>query len=190
MRAARHPNGSIDLFFNKRHSHCFPGSVGSLCARQHTRWRRFSLHLRRILTELPPSTGYHHLPSTLFSTESLAPRRHSPVLGQLLLMLESAAICVEDRRRHLLRHLTPALQFCVVSSFLPAPLSCLGLLTHRRVPWASLPALVRVAASPTRSSARCRAVCPHVGHGPQPTLEAPRGGLRQGEVRGGGLDGS
>ena len=82
--------------------------------------------MRRILTESPPSTGYHHLPSTLFSTESLASRRHSPALGQLLLMLQSAAICVEDRRRHLLRHLTPALQFCVVSSFLPAPLSCLG----------------------------------------------------------------
>ena len=134
MHAARHPNGSIHLFFNKRHSHCFPGSVGSLCARQHTRWRRFSLHLRRILTESPLSTGYHHLPSTLFSTESLAPRRHSPALGQLLLMLESAAICVEDRRRHLLRHLTPALQFCVVSSFLPAPLSCLGLLTIAAFP--------------------------------------------------------
>ena len=41
-----------------------------------------------------------------------------------------------------------------------------------------------------RLTAAQRAPCPHVGLSLQPTLEAPREGLRQGEVRGGGLEGS
>ena len=35
------------------------------------------------------------------------------------------------------------------------------------------------------SAASNSATCPYVGHGSQPTLQAPREGLRQGEVRGG-----
>ena len=85
-----------------------------------------------------------------------------------------------------------SLQFCnsAFSSLffhrVVAPISVLVRLTYRHGPWASLPLLARVAAPPTRSSARCRAACPHVGLSPQPTLEAPREGLRQGEVGGGG----
>ena len=82
-----------------------------------------------------------------------------------------------------------SLQFCTSALFLRfamhhCPVSVR--LTYCRAPWASLPPLARVAAPPARSSARCSAACPHVGLGPQPTLEAPREGLRQGEVRGGG----
>ena len=73
---------------------------------------------------------------------------------------------------------------CIMS---PPPV--LVRLTHRHAPWASLLLLARVAAPPARSSVRCRAACPHVRHSLQPTLEAPREGLRQGEVQG-GLEGS
>ena len=61
-------------------------------------------------------------------------------------------------------------------------------LTRCRTPQDSLPLLDRVAAPPARAPALRRAACPHVGLGPQPTLEAPREGLRQGDV--GGLEGS
>ena len=58
-------------------------------------------------------------------------------------------------------------------------------LTRCRTPQDSLPLLDQVAAPPARALALRRATCPHVGHGPQPTLEAPREGLRQGDVGGG-----
>ena len=101
-------------------------------------------------------------------------------------MLESAAICVEDRRRHLLRHLTPALQFCVVSSFLPAPLSCLGPLDLS--PRSS--GLSSSAGSGGCSS--CALLCASQGcmsacwTEPAANPGGPREGLRQGDVRGGG----
>ena len=82
-----------------------------------------------------------------------------------------------------------SLQSAIVRRFSIVPLHqvpVLVRLTFRRVPWASLPLLGRVAAPPARSSARRRAACPHVGLSPQPTLEAPREGLRQGDVGGGG----
>ena len=84
------------------------------------------------------------------------------------------------------RHLpsaTSSKTVAVCSSMSPPPV--LVHLTRRHAPWASLPLLARVAASPAHSSTPRRAACPHVGHGPKPTLEAPREGLRQGEVRGG-----
>ena len=103
--------------------------------------------------------------------------------------------CSTDARLSNVVHCIVSLQFAIqlrFSSFfycVVTPMLCLGPLTLCRTPWALLPPLARVAAPPARSSARCRAACPHVGHGPQPTLEAPREGLRQGDV-GGGLDGS
>ena len=101
--------------------------------------------------------------------------------------------CSTDARLSKVVHCIVSLQFCTLlrfSSFCLHHCPVLARLTLHRVPWASLPPLVRVAASPARSSARCSAECPHVGLGPQPTLEAPREGLRQGDVGGGGLEGS
>ena len=102
---AHHPNGSVRFFSSQRHSNCFTGSVGSVCARQHTRWSRFPLCMLQVLTAstTKPVTT---LPSTILSVDSLAPRRHSPALGQLLLMLESSSFRVEARFHHLLHRLT------------------------------------------------------------------------------------
>ena len=91
------------------------------------------------------------------------------------------------------RILTPVCHSVASSLFFPhdvAPVSIWIRLTRRHAPWASLPLLARVAAPPARSSARCKATCPYVGLSPQPTLDAARERLRQGEVRGGGLEGS
>ena len=104
--------------------------------------------------------------------------------------------CSTTNTRSFLRHCHHQLQHLVpvchsASSSLSFPSSCctqflpLVRLTSRHRPWASLPLIAGVAAPPARAPAMRRAVCPHVGHGPQPTLEAPRGGLRQGDVRGG-----
>ena len=93
------------------------------------------------------------------------------------------------RLPHLLHQLTPVCNSASSSSFfhrVVAPASVLVHLTHRRAPWTSLPLFAGVAALLACSPAPRRAAYPHVGHGPQPTLEAPREGLRQGDVRGGG----
>ena len=50
VRAAHHPNGSVRFFSSQRHSNCFTGSIGSVCARQHTRWSRFPLCIAPNLT--------------------------------------------------------------------------------------------------------------------------------------------
>ena len=90
---------------------------------------RVGVVFRFICAKIEPRhllTGYHHRSSTIFSTDGLDACRHSPTLGQLLLVLESASIRAEARRHHLLYNLTPVLQFCALSSFLLAPMLCLG----------------------------------------------------------------
>ena len=189
MHAAHCPSGSVRFFFqpaplqllHKQHWECVCTTAHALESFS----TRHSTNPNRISTTTLVTT----LPSTILSVDSLAPRRHSPALGQLLLILASAPVHVEDHLHHRLHRLTPVCNSASSSLFfhrVVAPISVLVHLTSRHIPWASLPPLTRVAAPPARSSARCRAACPHVGLSPQPTLEAPREGLRQGEVRGGG----
>ena len=176
-------------FSSQRHSNGVIGSNGSLCAQQHTRWSRFPLCMRQILTAstTKPVTT---LPSTILATTSLASRRHSPALGQLLLILASASVRVEDRLHHLLHHLATKLQFCALSSFLPAPMLCLGLLDPS-------PRSLGFSSSPLRGRcSSCALLCAAQGHmsacrtRPAANPGGPQGGAQTGRRPGGGLDGS
>ena len=182
--AAHHCNGSVRFFSSQRHSNCFTGSVGSVCARQHTRWSRFPLCMRQILTAstTKPVTT---LPSTILATASLAPRCHSPALGQLLLILAFASVRVEDRLHHLLHHLATKLQFCALSSFLPAPMLCLG-------PLALLPRSSGLSSSAARGRClACALLCAAQGcmsacrTRPVANPGGPQGGAQTGRSPGG-----
>ena len=103
--------------------------------------------------------------------------------------LESSSFHVATCLHHLLPYLVPVCNSALFSLFFHRVLhqrSVLVRWTHRCVPWTSRLLLARVATPPARAPAPRRAVCPYVGHGLKSTLEAPREGLRQGEVRGGG----
>ena len=125
------------------------------------------------------------LPSTILATASLPPRRHSPALGQLLLILASASVRVEDRLHHLLHHLATKLQFCALSLFLPASMLCLG-------PLALLPRSSGLSSSTARG--RCLAyalLCVAQGRmsacrtRPAANRGGPQGGTQTGRSPGG-----
>ena len=188
MRAARHPNGSIPLFFNKRHSHCFPGSVGSLCARQHTRWRCFSLHLRQNLTASPklvttigpqPSSPLTVL--TLVATlQRLDSSSGYSILPPSALQFVILVCCIISLQfcnsalfpRFCLHHCPVLVRLTIAT--LPGPLflRCSGSLPHLRAP-------LRCAGPHVRMSDTARS---------QPWRPPGRGSDRA--TSGGGLDGS
>ena len=182
------------LSSTQRHSGCFTGSIGSVCARQHTRWSRFSLWMHQILTETPPK-----LVTTLPSTILL--QRQSSFSSSLSnawtapLTLESAAIHVEACRHHLLHRLTPncnSASFFLVFHRVIAPVLCLGSLDLS-------PRSSGLSSSAARGCClACALLCAAQGRmsacrtRPAANPGGPQGGAQTGRSPGGGgcLDGS
>ena len=125
------------------------------------------------------------LPSTIFL------QRQSPLSSSLFNArtappgAESASFSVETWHPHPLHRLASVCNSASFSSFCRCTNLCLGLLdpSPRSLGLSSSPGSGRC--SPARYPAWRRATCPHVGHGPQPTLDAARERLRQGDVGGG-----
>ena len=185
MRAARHPNGSVRSFLH-------PASL-RLLHRQHWECVRMAAHALEsfAFTKSKPrrhQASYHHWPSTIFSSDSLASRRHSPTLGQLLLVLSlhpsalklGTTICC---------FVSPpncnSACFSLLFLRVVAPISVLVRLTRCRTPQASLSLLAQVAA---RLRAVLRGAGPHVRMLDTARSQPwrPQGGAQTGRRWGGG----
>ena len=183
MRAVHRPNGSLPPFSSQRHSNCSTGSIGSVCARQHTRWSHFPLCIAPNSNRVHHQTGYHH-----------CLRLSAPAIALLLIAilqrLDSSSWC-SSLRPSALKLVSPpsaasshsSLQFCVVLIVSLHQCSVLVRLTSRRAPQASLPPLLGVAASPAHSSAPRMSAC---RTRPAANLGGPQGGAQTGRSPGGG----
>ena len=153
------PNGLVRFFFqpaplrllHRQHWEC-------LCTTAHALEPFSTLHA--------PNPNLNWLPLGLrpsSTIDSLARRRHSSTLGQLLLVLEPSSFRVETRRHHPLHHLTP---ICNSASFflLVSSCRCTSLLSWSAWPLATFPGplFLRCSGSLPRLRAPLRFAGPHV----------------------------